>query len=137
MIGKFDTRPDDRRLRQFGEFAMFFLGMVWAPLCLLRDRPRATLALWLAAVVVRLAAAAKPQWLRPVWIAASVLTVPIGWVVSAIALVVLWLVVVTPIGLVLRFTRRDPVRREWEPRDATTYWRARARPADASYLSRF
>jgi hypothetical protein len=136
MIGRFDARPDDRKLRQFGAACVIFLGMIWAPLCLMRDRPRAALALGLAAVAGGLAGAFRPRWLRPAWVLLSLVTVPLGWIVSTIAMLVIWWLVVTPTAIIRRLLGHDGMRRRLEP-SATTYWRAREPPTEASYLRRF
>ncbi len=46
---------------------------------------------------------------------------PVGWTVSQIVLGVVYYVVLTPIGLLMRGLGRDPMRRRIEP-DAKSYW---------------
>ena len=55
-----------------------------------------------------------------------------GWVNTRIILGVLFYVVVTPMGLVMKLTGRDPMRREFEP-DAQTY-RVIRQPRPASHM---
>ena len=55
-----------------------------------------------------------------------------GWVNTRIILGVLFYGVVTPMGLVMKLTGRDPMRREFEP-DAQTY-RVIRQPRPASHM---
>ena len=55
-----------------------------------------------------------------------------GWVNTRIILGVLFYGVVTPMGLVMKLTGRDPMRREFEP-DARTY-RVICQPRPASHM---
>ena len=52
---------------------------------------------------------------------------PIGWTVSHLALAVVYYLVVTPIGLLMRLFGRDPMRRKFDP-SATTYWQPHESP---------
>ncbi len=114
-------RPDRRALVEFSELSMFFLGMVASPLAYLRGRPALAGAFWVAAVAIRLAGLWRPLRLRPVFLGLTLATWPIGWLVSHATLALLYHGVVTPIGLVLRLTGRDPLARRFD-RTASTYW---------------
>ncbi len=100
---------------------MFFLGMVAAPLSMLRDRLILAAIFWILAVLGRLVGMIRPLWLRPVYLGLTLLTRPIGWIVSHVVLALVYYGVVTPIGLVLRMTGYDPLQRRFEC-DAETYW---------------
>lgn len=113
--------PDRKTLGEFSELAMFFLGMVASPLAYLRGRPALAAALWIAAVACRLLGAWRPMRLRPVFLGLTLATWPIGWLVSHLTLALLYYGVITPIGLVLRLTGRDPMTRRFD-RNAPTYW---------------
>jgi hypothetical protein len=65
-------------------------------------------------------------WLRPgaLWLVYVVwlcLVFPIGWLVSHLVLGLVYFVVFTPIGLVMRLVRYDPMARTFD-RQAPTYW---------------
>ena len=62
--------------------------------------------------------------LRIVFLLASYATFPIGFVVSYVILAVVYYLVLTPIGLVLRLTGYDPMQRRFD-RNAKTYWTPR------------
>ena len=113
--------PDRKTLAEFSEFGMFFLGMVAAPLAYFKGNGTAAAVFWTAAVVGRVLGVAKPEWLKPVFVGLMVATWPIGWVVSHVALGLLFYGVITPIGLVMRLAGRDPMTRRFD-RSAETYW---------------
>ena len=72
--------------------------------------------------------------MRPLYLAISVIGYPIGWLVSHLILGFIYFGVITPIGLALRVSGRDPLARK---ADATTstHWkdRAGARGADGYF----
>ena len=63
----------------------------------------------------------RPIALKPVYLGLTLATWPIGWVVSHLALAVVYYGVITPIALVFRLIGRDAMNRRFD-RDATTYW---------------
>ena len=64
------------------------------------------------------------EGLRCVFVGLAYATYPIGLVVSTVVLVVIYYAVLTPIGLVLRLGRYDPLQRRFD-RQAATYWQRR------------
>ena len=116
-----NRNPDRKTLAEFSEFSLFFLGMVFAPLSYVRGRPTAAALFWVAAVAIRLVGAARPEALRGLFVGLMLATAPIGWVVSHLALGLLYYGVITPIGLVFRLLGRDLLNRRFDPA-ATTYW---------------
>lgn len=122
--------PDKTTLSQFSEALMFALGMVAAPIALWRGYPSLAIGLWIAAVVGRIVGMVAPAWLRPVFVGMTLLTWPIGWVTSHVALAIVYYGTITPIGLLRRSGGRDPLARAIDP-NAESYWvkvRPNARP---------
>lgn len=113
--------PDRRTLREFSEAGLFALGMVAAPLAYFRGQPRLAAACWVAAVVLRGLGLARPGWLKPIFLGLTLATWPIGWVVSKVALGLLYYAVFTPVALTFRLIGRDALHRLIDPK-ATTYW---------------
>lgn len=113
--------PTRKTLGEFSEFGMFFLGMVLAPLALGRGETAIAAGLWSAAVAGRLVGIFKPSWLKPVFVGMSVLTWPIGFVVSHVVLILIFALVFTPIALVFRLIGRDALHRRFD-RGAESYW---------------
>jgi hypothetical protein len=73
--------------------------------------------------------AVQPQWLKPVFIAATLITFPIGWVISHLILGVMYYGLITPVGLFFRWTGRDALALR-PPSNATTYWAPKPVPDD-------
>jgi hypothetical protein len=76
------------------------LGDVWV-----RD------GLWVAGAVLTVGYLAIPPLRRPLYVGMSRAVYPIGWVMSHIILLVVFLFVVTPVALLQRVLGRDPMHR--------------------------
>ena len=79
------------------------------------------------AIVFTLVALVKPALLaglNRLWMKLGIL---LGKVVSPIALGILFYVVITPIGVMIRLAGKDPLRLKFEP-DADSYWILREPP---------
>lgn len=115
--------PDTRLLRQFGWIAcavgLALAVFVWD------GWPGIVAAS--AGLLSALASLIRPSWNRPLFVGLSIVTYPIGLVVSTAVLLVLFYAVVTPIGLLLRLFGHDPLARGFD-RAAASYWVA-ARPS--------
>jgi len=77
--------------------------------------------LWAAGIVLTLAYVAVPQLRRPVYVGMSAAGYPIGWLLSHIILLLVFLFVVTPVALLLRMLGHDPMQRRFDPL-ASSYW---------------
>jgi hypothetical protein len=62
------------------------------------------------------------------WLGFSVV---LGYFVSRLLLTIIFFLVITPTGLIMRLVGRDPMERKWEP-NAATYWKPRDQNADTS-----
>jgi hypothetical protein len=124
-------RPDRPQLRTFGLGALAAFGLLGAWVFFRHslfgfpmDADAAHLAaclLWVAGIVCAVLALEWPAALRPLYIGLSVVGVPIGWVVSHLAMAIIFYGVLTPIGLVMRLSGRDPLHRKFD-RSARSYW---------------
>ena len=103
--------PSRRELRQFGLIGLVAFGALGAwvfwrhSFACFQFAPGASLALaallWSLAGLCAALALLAPRGLRPLFIGLSLVTFPIGYVVSHVLLAVLFYGVVTPVGLVL------------------------------------
>jgi len=111
--------------RSFGiVFCLFFLLLGLAPLR--AHHPVRWWALALAAVFL-IVALVRPVWLAPlnrVWTRIGVL---MGRVVSPVITAFLFYIVVTPMALLFRLLKKDPLRLRADP-GAPTYWIVRQPP---------
>lgn len=120
-----DLHPTDRMLRQFaGAWLLVFSGLA-ANQWLTRGHPRAAIALAGIALVIGVAGLLRPRLVRWLFVGATVLAFPIGWVVSQVMLVVLFIGVVTPVALLFKVRGRDRLARKrsaqssyWKPKTA-------------------
>ena len=132
-----DWRPSRRRLRGFGTIAAVVFAALGAWVYFRHSvvgialTPRAAAltagVLWAVAALALVLRFAAPVALRPLYVALSLISWPIGWVLSHVLLAVLFYGVVTPMGLLRRAVGGDPLTRQF-PTDASTYW-IRRRPA--------
>ncbi len=130
---RINKNPSGRQLAVFGAAWLVFLGAAGLAVRL-RGGHGAGL-LWAAAAAVPLAGAVWPRGLRHLYLGLSYATYPIGFVVSHVALLFMYTLVLTPVGLAMRLFRHDPLSRKFD-REAGSYWmpRDRARKPE-SYLN--
>ena len=114
--------PDRRTLRQFAAlWIVFFAGLAVSEQ-MLHHRPVLAGVLLFLAITVGPIGVIRPQMIRRVFVAWSVLAFPIGFVVSWIALALLFYGVFTPVGLVFRLAGRDALARRRRAGAPQTYW---------------
>jgi hypothetical protein len=125
-----DRNPTRRQLRWFAAL-VFPLFWGWVAYLLHRRAglPQAAIAVAATAIVLSIVGLASPSFMRRVWIAMMVGLSPIGWVMSHLVLGVIYYLVLTPVGLLLRAAGRDPLQRRFD-RAATSYWIDRTREPD-------
>lgn len=130
MAIELNLRPDARRLRQFGWIACgVFVGLAAAArfevLMFSGGLGAARTAVWAAClgvgVVSGLFSLAWPAGNAPLYVALTLVSYPIGLVVSYAVMATLFFAVVLPIGLALRLAGRDPMHRTFD-RSAASYW---------------
>jgi MFS family permease len=141
-----DWRPDDRTLRQFGVIALFgfsFLAaMAWWELFIFsfglgEARPIVAGGFAALAGLSTLFSLVAPRANLPIYLGLTILSYPIGFVLSYVIMGFLFFVMITPIGLFFRLTGYDPLHRRFD-RDATTYWTdPRPRRGKASFFRQF
>ena len=106
--------------REWLKFTAVMAVMVSA-LSFLLYRPALPLALG-ASLVAVLVCAARPRWFRGFYRAGMTVSFHIGQVIGRIMLTLLFLLVVTPMGLLLRLFGKDLLQLK-RPAGASTYWR--------------
>lgn len=120
--------PPAKTLRLFAASCLLFLGTL-ASWHFAHERP-----IW-AAVCAGLAATigplglAFPSRVRPVFVVLLVITFPIGWCISLLALGVVFYGLFTPLGLIFKLAGRDLLSRRLQP-EADTYWTKKGQAED-------
>jgi hypothetical protein len=128
--------PTPRMLRQFsGTWLVVFAGLA-CQRGFVRHHPDAALVLGTVALL-GLAGLARPAWMRWPFIAATVITFPIGWVISQLVLLLMFLLVITPVALLLRRLGRDILQLK-RPPDNVSLWKKHPEKTEAGrYLKQF
>ena len=72
-----------------------------------------------------------PRSLLPIYVIATAISLPIGFVISYVVLGVLFYLVLTPFGLVFRLLGRDPLERRFD-KASRSYWVRRSPVDDVS-----
>jgi hypothetical protein len=121
-LTEIDLRPTNRVLRQFAAAWLIVLGVLGANQWLLRGNPRGGFALVAVAVVVGAIGLLRPQTIRWIFVACTIAAFPLGWVVSQVMLLVLFVMVVTPVAVLFKITGRDRLWRRRTP-ERPTYWK--------------
>jgi MFS family permease len=139
-------RPDDRTLRQFGAIALvgfsFLAAIAWWELFIFAfglGEARAIVAGTFAALagLSALFSLVAPRANLPIYLGLTILSYPIGFVLSYVIMGFLFFVMITPVGLIFRVTGYDPLQRRFEP-EATTYWTdPRPRRGKESFFRQF
>jgi hypothetical protein len=131
-----NRNPSERHLRQFGWCALAALALLgwartgWAPPAAWDSSQRVVIA-WLLTAGALLAGLGqfRPRALRPLFVMAALITLPLGMVLGEVILVVVFFFVFTPMAVLFRLIGRDSLRRRREPTVAS-YWLPRAQPQD-------
>lgn len=125
--------PSRTQLRWFAALWLPLFGIMVGGMLVWRAHAlTAAQVVWGATAVATVLSLISPAIARWVFLGLSYASYPIGFVVSWVALTVLYFVVLTPIGVVMRLAGRDPLRLKADPR-AETYWTPRRhRETDAS-----
>jgi hypothetical protein len=133
---RIEKNPSQRQLAVFGLLWLVFFGIMGASFWRRGSYVDAGVCLALG-VLIPLAGWVWPEFLRMVYLFAVYSTLPIGLVVSYVILLVIYYLVVTPIGLVMRLFGYDPLQRRFD-RAARSYWTPR-RPQGESerYFQQF
>jgi hypothetical protein len=123
---EFNWNPSTRQLRQFAVIclvALPFLGWMWG------GAWQVVSILAGVGAVICLVGWVLPKALKPLFIALSLATTPIGIVIGELALLLVYFGVFLPIGLLFRLARRDALERTID-RSAKSYFQPKRQPAD-------
>ena len=120
-VVQINTNPSRKHLIQFGFIWMGFLAFFGAVSYLKFGSPSLAKVLWVLAIVVPIIGWLVPAFMRLVFVGMSYLAWPIGFVVSHVVLAIVYYLVITPLGLVMRLFGYDPMKKRFDPA-AASYW---------------
>jgi Saxitoxin biosynthesis operon protein SxtJ len=120
-----NKHPSRTMLRQFALLWLPLFG-AFAGLMIWRRTGRITPAevVWVVTAVLAAISIASVQAARLVYLGLSYVTFPIGFVISYVALAIVYYLVMTPLALVMRASGRDALRLRDDPA-VTSYWMPR------------
>ncbi len=118
--------PTRRELRQFAAITLVACAIIGGVLRW-TDHPTVSTVIWAAGAAVGLVGLVAPSAVRPVFLLLSVVSWPIGVVVSYVVLAVFYYVIITGTGLAFRLAGRDPLHRKFDP-EAESYWQPKVLP---------
>jgi hypothetical protein len=119
-----------RTLRQFAGLCLVVFGALFA-WSAFRHQGAPTTSAWIGLSIgflVGLPGLLHPEAIRPVFLAASAVTQPIGHVVSVVLLGLIYYGLMTPLAAIFRIAGRDPLARH-SPKKAS-YWEPKVEPLD-------
>ena len=129
--------PPARTLRQFAGLWLLFFAALAAARGLRDGLTPQALGLVALALAVGPLGLWRPALVRPVYVAATVLTFPLGWALSRLLLAALYYGVFTPLGLLFGLLGRDALQLRPCPQQAS-YWVTKPAPQDVSrYFRQF
>jgi len=131
-IVEFNWNPSKRQLRQFAAICLLalpLLGRIWGA------GIQAVGLLALIGALLAIAGFVAPVVVRPVFLALTIVTTPIGMVIGEIVMLFVYLGVFLPIGMYFRLTGRDALQLKIDRR-AKTYWRPKRQANRPSHYYR-
>ena len=127
---RINTKPTRTQLHVFGAAWLVFLGLAGAVVLRRTGSAPAAAAIWAAAVAGPAASWLAPGVFRIVYVGLAYAAWPIGVVVSVAVLMVVYYLVLTPIGLVMRLLGRDTMGRTFPSADRS-HWLPRPHGPEA------
>ena len=121
-----DWRPDEKKLKQFGWFALPGLGLIGAVLgwrlgWFAAGEWLVPVILWGTGLLSAILAFVRPRWLLPLYLLLTAISAVIGPVVATVVMGAIFLLVFVPLGLIFRLRGRDELHLKIDP-GAITYW---------------
>ena len=117
-----NRNPGKKELAWFGLIFLAFFGLIGGLMWFKFQRPGMARWVFGCAGAVTLLYYAVPPFRRLLYLAWMYAAYPIGWVMSHVVLGIVFYLVFTPIGLIMRLFGKDPMQRGFRD-DGGSYWR--------------
>lgn len=120
--------PKRKELRNFGIIALIALALISLLLYLLKGLGIQWIAILNSlGLTIFLSSIISAKLTRMIYLGLTLVTLPIGWVVSFLLLAIFYFLLITPLALIFRMAGRDSLNRTF---DSTTdsYWLRRTGP---------
>jgi len=119
---KVNWHPTHKELRSFGKVALIATVLISVLLWGIKGLGlQWTLPISAVGLIIFVASRVSIKLTRLIYLGLTMLTMPIGLVVSFILLAAFYYMVITPIGLVFRLMHRDPLCRRFD-NTTESYW---------------
>jgi len=117
-----DPYPSQRELVWFGVVMMVFFALIGGVIRLgtRGGRWAASIVVWTLGAVLDLLYFTLRPLRRPLYLGWMHLVFPLGWLLSYLVLAIVYYLVITPVGLLMRALGQDPLQRHFEP-DTASY----------------
>jgi hypothetical protein len=116
-----NKNPTSRELKVFGVLFAVFFGLLGAVFWWYTGWQTAAMVVWKSAAFILVAYIVAPQIRRPIYLIWSYALYPIGFVITLVLMGVVYYLVITPTGFLMRLFGRDPLSRKFR-REAKSYW---------------
>lgn len=117
-INRYPSQPE---LAWFGVAVLAFFALLGTIVGLSTGAWTVSIILWAVGATVALVYYSLRPLRRPLYLGWMHLVFPIGWVMLHLVLGIMYYLVITPTGLLMRALGRDPMQRRYEP-DTASYW---------------
>jgi hypothetical protein len=117
-----NKNPGKSELNWFGLIFLAFFALIGTVVWFKFGRRDMARWIWVAAGVVAVLYYAIPPIRRSLYLAWMYAAYPIGWVLSHLVLGIVYYLVFTPIGLIMRLVRHDPMQRKFRG-TGDSYWK--------------
>jgi hypothetical protein len=132
-----NLNPEKSELKWFGLLLLVFFGLLGGIIFWINSESAVPPILWsvgLSVCVIYYAVKPLRLTLYRVWMK---LVFPLGWAISHLLFGIIYYLVLTPVGLLLRLFRYDPLRRRRDE-NAQTYWSEHGSETDpGKYFKQF
>lgn len=117
--------PDKKKLREFGIAALIAATVISLLLYLVKGLAfKWVLPVFIAGLVIFTLSLISVKLVRMIYIGLTVITMPVGIVLSLIVLAAFYFLLLMPLGLIFRIAGRDLLCRKFDP-GAKSYWQKR------------
>lgn len=116
-----DHNPSPRQLNVFGIIWLLFFAVVGGILFKSGSSVVVPALVWFIAMMVPVVGWTIPAFMKIIYLGMAYAALPIGFVVSYLIMVIVYYLVLTPIGLAVRLCGHDPMNRHFD-KSAETYW---------------
>lgn len=132
-----DLNPDRKKLRGFGWIAVVIFGLFGGFLYFNHGNSWQVMTLDVLAVIILICNTINPLLLKPLYLLLTLVSFPIGLVVSNVVLFFLFIFVFTPTGLLLRVFGHDPMEKQFHAKKESFWIESKKNRSLESYYKQF